>query len=93
MDLTVKVQVMVIIIIFNITLLLMDTFVQTLMNVPAPMDNVSTTVPTQMVATIVHVLIQLGIPSVKMDTVVLVCAQLNKLLQLDKNAHTTAPCV
>ena len=59
MDLTVKVQVMVIIIIFNITLLLMDTFIQTLMNVPALMENVSTTVPTQMVATIVHVLIQL----------------------------------
>ena len=76
--------------VFSLTLLSMCTDIDECVSFNGECQHNCTT---QMVAIIVHVLIQLGIPSVKMDTVVLVCAQLNKLLQLDKNAHTTAPCV
>ena len=43
------------------------------MNVAAPMEDVNTIVPIQLVATFVHVLILLGILLMRMVTAVLVC--------------------
>ena len=47
-------------------------FVQIFMNSPTPMEDASTTVLIQLEATIVLVLIQLGILSVKMATIALI---------------------
>jgi len=47
-----------------------NNFMQILMNVPFPMEDVSITVLIQMAATIVHVKIALVIHSTRMDTIV-----------------------